>query len=209
MGLPQASPPLYKYRMQALAFLAHNEATCYQIARDTGFSAFLVGRLTDTELSLIAINWDVFRIYARYDKVLIDLLGQPKITSKLAQIVSCDCTAVLRRFFEWSISVWRNEAHEVTVKFCDAMLPAIGQITCIVKARKTMFRDDLTLVKLIEDYAIAIVELEAPGAEKFIDAFSKHMEMTEIRDEVGAAKRPKIRRETIKLLTGSKDLQGL
>jgi hypothetical protein len=87
------------------------------------------------------------------------------------------------------------------------MLPALGQITCLLKGRRTMFKDDASLVKLIEDYALAIVELEAPRAEKFIDAFSKHMDLTEIGDEGGAGRRAKIRREIIKLLGTGKEFQ--
>jgi hypothetical protein len=202
MGLPQASPALYRYRMQALASLAHDEGTCFQIARNSDFSAFLVGRLTDTDSSIIPIHWAVFRVYTAYSSVLGHLLNKKEIAVKIAQIVSCDSTAVLRRFFEWSIFVWKKHEEEVAVKFCDVMQPVLGQLTCIVKARRLMFKDDETLVKLIEEYAIALVELEPPGAEKFIEAFSKHMEIADARDELMAPRRTRIRRETIRMMMG-------
>jgi hypothetical protein len=43
--------------------------------------------------------------------------------------------------------------------------------------------NDVTLVKFIEVYATAIVELRTSRAEKFIDAFAKHLELADDRDE--------------------------
>jgi hypothetical protein len=53
--------------------------------------------------------------------------------------------------------------------------------------------DDVSLVKLIEVYATAIVELRVSRAEKFIDAFARHLELADARDEPAWSKRPRIR----------------
>jgi hypothetical protein len=46
-----------------------------------------------------------------------------------------------------------------------------------------MFRGDDRLVQLIEEYAKSIADLTAPGAEKFMEAFGKHMDP---KDDVGS-----------------------
>jgi hypothetical protein len=69
---------------------------------------------------------------------------------------------VLNNFSEWSISVWTKQPEDVAIEFIEVMQPALGQVTCILKACQTMFQDELSLVRLIEDHARVIVELQAP-----------------------------------------------
>jgi hypothetical protein len=191
------SPPaLYKTRIQALTILAHDEATCFQMAKISEFTAFIIQHLQDTESSLIALNWAFFREYTKYPRVIYEILSSPPGT-KLAEISRCDCNAILKKFFEFSIDVWKTQNNSIIEKFCDVMTPLLGRVTCIVRARRTMFKDDEILIQLVEDYGKTIIELAAPGAEKFIEAFGKHMEMSDWKDEA-QRRSPRARKETPK-----------
>jgi hypothetical protein len=194
------SPPaLYKTRIQALTILAHDEMTCFQMAKISEFTAFIIHHLQDTESSLIALNWAFFREYSKYPRVIYEILNSP-LGMKLAEISRSDCNTILKKFFEFSINLWRTQSSSIVEKFCDVMTPLLGRVTCIVRARKTMFKDDERLIQLVEDYGKTIIELAAPGAEKFIEAFGKHMEMSDWKDEA-QRRSPRARKDTQKMFS--------
>jgi hypothetical protein len=180
--LHDSPPALYKTRIQALAILGHNEMTCFQMAKISEFTEFIIKRLQDTESSLIALNWAFFREFTKYPRVIYEILSSPHGTT-LAEISRSNCNAILKKFFEFSINLWKTQSGSIVEKFCEVMTPLLGRVTCIVRARRTMFRDDEGLIQLVEDYGKTIVELAAPGAEKFIEAFGKHMEMSDWKEE--------------------------
>jgi hypothetical protein len=194
-GLWRAPPNLYKCRMNALLAMAHDEATCLKMAQVGVFLPCLIGKLADADPACMPVNWDFFRKYAGYPRVLHEVLSYLLATSQLTQIIGSDSNEVLRRFFEWSIDVWKNSSAEIVVMFSDVVMPCSGRIGCILKARRTMFKDDERLGQLIEEYAMTLVELETPGTEKLLDAFTKHLAIEESKDDQGANRRPFIRRE--------------
>jgi hypothetical protein len=194
------SPPaLYKTRIQALTILAHDEMTCFQMAKISEFTAFIIQHLQDTESSLIALNWAFFREYTKYPRVIYEILNSP-LGTKLAEISRSDCNAILKKFFEFSIDLWKTQSNSIVEKFCDVMTPLLGRVTCIVRARRTMFKDDERLIQLVEDYGKTMIELTAPGAEKFIEAFGKHMEINDWKDDA-SRKNSRVRKDTQKMFS--------
>jgi hypothetical protein len=181
--LPTVVPAVYKIRMRALALFAPDESICSSMCELRGFSAFVISHLADTEGSIIPVNWGFFRVYAAHLKVIQEILGSPAGVA-LAAIVTSDCTVVLRRFLEFSIDLWKRQPPQVVARFCEVMMSSLGRLTAVYRTRKAMFKDDERMVQLIVEYARTVALLEAPGAEKFIDAFGKYTE-TDMAELVG------------------------
>jgi hypothetical protein len=161
--------------MRALQLFASDESICSDMCKLPDFSMFLIGHLTDPDSAMLPLNWRFFTKYAAHPRVLHEIIFSPA-GAKLAAIAGSEFTPVLKRFFEFSTDVWQQQAHEDVAKFCTLMMPNLGKVTCAVRTRKSLFRDDDRMVEVIEEYAKAIMGLEAPGAERFIEAFAKHME---------------------------------
>jgi hypothetical protein len=162
-------------RMQALELVASDEAICANICRLPGFSLFIISHLSDPEPAMVHLNWHFFAQYAGHPRVLHEIICSPA-GAKLAAVAGSECTPILKRFFEFSTGVWRSQSPDDVARFCTLMMPNLGKVTCAVRTRKSLFRDDERMVEVIEEYARAILGLEAPGAERFIEAFAKHME---------------------------------
>jgi hypothetical protein len=173
--MPRAAAAHYKVRMEALTLFAHDEAMCYEMTLASGFSAFVVSHLSQTESRLIPVNWGFFVIYAGHPRVIQEILNGQAGTI-LATIVSTECIPILRRFFQFSINLWRTQLPAIVAKFCDLMMGSLGRLTAVFRTRKAMFKEDPGMVTLVEDYAGTIAHLQAPGAERFIEAFKKYME---------------------------------
>jgi hypothetical protein len=173
------SRSLYRARVRGLTLLAHDERTCLEIYRHGGgFPEFIVGHLSESEPQLMHINWGFFNGWTKYDRVLTELLSSQVKESLpgIPAIVGRDSNEVLKKFFEWSIDLWRNRNQTIVTLFCELMMPTIGRVTSMFRIRKTMFKGDERLVALIEKYAKAIADLTVPGAERFMEAFGKHMD---------------------------------
>jgi hypothetical protein len=192
--LSSVVPVVYKIRMQALALFAHDEAICFSMCGLRGFSAFVIGHLADTESSMIPVNWGFFAVYAGHTRVIQEILWSPA-GAALAAIVTSDCTAVLRRFLEFSIDLWRRQPPAIVARFCDAMMSSLGRLTAVYRTRKAMFKDDERMVRLIDEYARTLAQLEPPGAEKLIDAFGTYTE-TDMAELVGRRPGARFRQAT-------------
>jgi hypothetical protein len=81
---------------------------------------------------------------------------------------------VFRKFIEFSIYVWKLERNDVTAKFCADTINSLGQIGCAHTGRKTLYRDNGRMVRLIEEYVKIMQALTAPGTIEFYDTFLKH-----------------------------------
>jgi hypothetical protein len=179
-GLPRVSQTIYRAQMRALTLLAHNENICWVLFRHAaGFPAFVVGHLTESEPQVMHLNWGFFRGWTGHTKVLVELLKSP-VAKELAGIVSSDSNLVLKEFFQWAINLWRTGGPTIVALFCEIMMPTIGRVTGMFRLRRSMFKGDERLVQLIEDYAKSIAEVSVPGAEKFIEAFGKHMDSKDV-----------------------------
>jgi hypothetical protein len=173
--LPNVSAAIFKMRMQTLALFASDESICSNICKLHGFSMFVISHLSDPESSIIPVNWRFFTQYAAHPRVLHEIIVSPA-GARLAAIAGSESTPILKRFFEFSTGIWRRLDQDDVGKFCTLMMPVLGKVTCAVRTRKALFRDDARMVEVIEEYARAIMDLDAPGAERFIEAFAKHME---------------------------------
>jgi hypothetical protein len=132
--------------------------------------------------------------------VLTELLGS-SVGEILIGIVGSDSNEVLKKFFEWSIELWTMRNQEIVELFCELMMPTIGRVAGMFRIRRTMFRGDERLVHLIERYAKAITELTAPGAERFMEAFGKHMDP---KEDVGSKRGSTMsRRNTQRILSAA------
>jgi hypothetical protein len=197
--LPSVLPVVYKLRMQALALFAHDESICSSMCSLRGFSAFIIGHLSDTEGSIIPVNWGFFTLYAGHPRVIHEILSSTAANA-LAAIVTSDCTAVLRRFLEFSIDLWRRQSGIIVGRFCEVMMSSLGRLTAVYRTRKAMFKDDERMVQLIDEYARTLAQLDSPGSEKFIEAFGKYTE-TDMAELVG--KRPSRMRERTQRLSSA------
>jgi hypothetical protein len=171
--LQDVPPQFYKYRFRALTILARDEPTCWAITKVVNFPVFLIGKLASTDSSLIPIHWKYFKQYIRHKTVLTHLLGQPQVMEALAALMRSDCPEIVRRFFEWGVSVSRRYAAD----FCTAMIPMFGQLACLLQTRKTRFKDDATIAKLIEEFAKMIVK--TPGTDKATKELAKHLQLSD------------------------------
>jgi hypothetical protein len=179
--------------MQALSFLVDTEAKCLKISRISNFASLLVGRLADTDCSLIPINWDFFRRFAGYPAVLQELLAMPTVSRDLTNVVSSASTSIVSRFLEWSVEIWKSASPEIIVKFCDVVTPSLGRIVSILKARSPVLETGERLARLMEECSTTLLKLDVPGCEKFIASFTKYM-ATGDQGEDTANKRAKMRR---------------
>jgi hypothetical protein len=182
-----ASRRLYRTRMRALSLLAHDSAISHSIIKIPKFMEDLVvPRLADQDASLLGLNWGFFLNLVKYPTVVFELLTSAvtqTVGPKLAQIVSSDNPVILKKFFEFSINLWRTQEPKVVARFCDVMIPMLGRITCIIRTRRVMFKDDERLIKLVEEYLTAILDLDAKGfatddatkTRSFQETFAKHM----------------------------------
>jgi hypothetical protein len=174
------------------------------------FSEIVIRHLTDTDSSRIHLNWEFFREFVKYPRVIGHILSLP-VGHSLIAISNSDSPPILKKFFEFVIDLWTSQPVDVIEKFCDVSLPALGRLTCILKTRKSMFKDDDKLCQLIETFGKTILELAPPGAHKFIEAFARHFESGDANDAeklVREVKATRIRRDTQKILqaTFDKDL---
>jgi hypothetical protein len=184
---PSSLRRLYRTRMRALSLLAHDSAISNSIIKIPKFMEDLVvPSLDDKDASLLGLNWGFFLNLVKYPTVVFELLTSPvtqAVGPKLAGTVNSDNSVVLKKFFEFSINLWRTQEPKVVARFCDVMIPMLGRITCIIRTRRVMFKDDERLIKLVEDYVTAILDLDATGfatddAKKthtFQETFAKHM----------------------------------
>jgi hypothetical protein len=178
--LAEVSPALYRARMRALALLAHDEPICCALLDAAGkFPAFIVAHLTDSDPQTMHINWAFFSAWTAHTSVLSELLASPA-GAGLQTIVSSESNAVLKHFFRWAINVWRTRGPAIVAQFCEIMMPTIGRVTGMFRRRRSRFQGDDHLVQLIEEYAKAIAELTAPGAERFMETFGKHMDPKDV-----------------------------
>jgi hypothetical protein len=173
--LPNVSPAIYRVRMHALELFADDPQICHNMSRLPGFSLFMVSHLSDAESSIIAVNWRFFTKYTTHPTVIQTILNSP-VGPKLALIASSESPPVLKKFLEFSLALWRRQGPDVIEKFCDLLMPSLGKIAGVVRTRRSLFRGDERMLQLIEDYTRAIMALEAPGAERFIEGFAKHLE---------------------------------
>jgi hypothetical protein len=192
--MPNAPEAHSRVRMEALALFAHDESMCYEMAHVDGFSAFVVGRLSDTKSSVIPVNWGFFMVYAGHPRVVREVLNSAGNT--LAAIASSECTPILRRFFQFSINLWRTQQPPIVAKFCEVMMGSLGRVTAIFRTRKAMFKEDPGMVRLVEDYARTIAGLgTVAGAERFIEAFAKYVE-SDLSELIGKKEAARFRQLT-------------
>jgi hypothetical protein len=164
---------LYPLRIQALAILAANEETCLSMIQDNTFAVRVLALLSSPELTLLRKTWLFFDELARFPRTVSQLVMKgPKL---ITAILNTDNNWVMRKFLDFSIHVWVDLGPGAGKLFCQALIGGVGRISCIYKTRRVLFKDDESLVQLVERYYETLTQLEIPGTEDFLSAVARHI----------------------------------
>jgi hypothetical protein len=166
---------LYPLRIQALTTLAANEETSLSMIQDANFAETVVKLLSSPDMTILRKTWLFFQEIGKFPRVVSNMMAKDQTAKPITAILKTDNHWVLRRILEFSIHVWTNLGPDASRLFCQAMISAVGRISCICKTRMAMFKDDVSMIRLVERYFEIITELDDSLAEKFLEGLATHI----------------------------------
>jgi hypothetical protein len=166
---------LYPLRISALTILAANEETCLSMIQDTAFAHTIAKLLSSADMTILRKTWLFFQEITKFARVVSNLMAREQTAKPIAAVVNTDNHWVLRKFLEFSIHVLVNLGEAASRLFATAMIAAVGRISCIYSTRGVLFKDDASLVKLVEQYFDVVTSIEDPYIDQFLHALAKHI----------------------------------